>query len=98
MSAIHVKEAPLGDALRAALRSCNLDYRVVGNMVYVSSPEKLRSEPLEPLVTRIYSPRAMGQGDPLPKVVVMNTAGPQGMAGTVTPRVPGQTPGSTPRR
>ena len=71
----HIKldDVPLGDALDAVLRPLGLDYRVEDDYVYVSSPERLRHEPDQPLEMRTYN--YADQGGALPKIVVQNPAG-----------------------
>lgn len=72
--AIHLKDVPLDQALRAMLRSLHLDYRVEGGIVYVSTPERLRAEPGGEMEARVYT--LNGMSDTLPKIVVRNTGGP----------------------
>lgn len=70
---IRMKNVPLGDALRAMLRSLGLDYRVEGNHLYVSTPQRLRTEPDAAVETRFYGIQG-GLGGTLPKIVVRNPA------------------------
>lgn len=70
------QDVPLRYALKAALRSKNLDYRAENGYLYISTPQKLREEPFEPLETRYYTLKSPS-GDTLPKVVVRDPAGAQ---------------------
>jgi len=70
---IKLDDVPAGVALEAILRPLGLDYRVEDDYVFVSSPERLRHEPQEPLETRVYE--YTDQNATLPKVVVQNPAG-----------------------
>lgn len=70
---IRLENVPLGDALRAMLRSLGLDYRVDGNHLYVSTPQRLRTEPDAAVETRFYGVQS-GLGGTLPKIVVRNPA------------------------
>jgi len=69
---IKLNDVRLGDALKAILRSLNLDYRVQDNVIFISSPERLRTETWEALETRVY--QLNGAADTLPKVVLSNPA------------------------
>ncbi len=75
---IDLKDIDLRTALRALLRAEGLDYRVVDDAyIFISTPERLRTEAFEPLETRVYDLNALGQT--LPKAVVLNPGGfPQG--------------------
>ena len=68
-----LKDVPLGEALKALLRSMNLDYRVVGGSIYVSTPDQLRETPAESLETRTYTLHS-ALGAALPKIVVRHEA------------------------
>lgn len=70
---LKLDDVPLRDALDAALRPLGLDYRVEGDYVYVSTPERLRHEPDERLETRVYD--HVDQSATLPKIVVQNPGG-----------------------
>ncbi len=67
---IQLNDIRLGSALKAILRSLNLDYRVQGDIIFITSPERLRTEAWEALETRVY--HLNGAADTLPKVVVNN--------------------------
>lgn len=69
VSYIKLNDIALGDALRAMLRGMNLDYEVRGNLVYITSPERLRKETFEALETRVYELNN-AYPDTLPKIVV----------------------------
>ncbi len=69
---IKLNDVRLGDALKAILRSLNLDYRVQDNVIFISSPERLRMETWEALETRVY--QLNGAADTLPRVVLSNPA------------------------
>lgn len=71
---VHLKDAPLGEALRATLRPMGLDYQVQGNYLWISTPDRLRTESFEPIDTRVYQVRNESQA--LPKIVLR-----QGFAG-----------------
>ncbi len=66
---IQLNDIAMGDALKAILRGLNLDYRVEGNFIFISSPEKLRRETFEDLETRVYELNN-AYPDTLPKIVV----------------------------
>ena len=78
VSHIRLEDVPLHTALTAALRPLHLDYRVEGNLIWVSTPERLRSEPGATMDTRLYRPQSPLGADVLPKVIVSNSGGPQG--------------------
>jgi len=59
---------PLGAQLKAYLRPKGLDYRVKDNVLYVSTPERLRTMPYDEPVTRVYRYENLSQT--LPKIVV----------------------------
>lgn len=69
------ENVPLGTALRAILRSKNLDYRIIGNVVWVSRPDLLRNEPMSELDHRVYPLGSLNDGGALPKIVVGNPGG-----------------------
>lgn len=66
---VKLTDVPLNDALRATLRSMNLDYRVEDGYIFVSSPELLRREASEPVATRAY-PVRHAAAQTLPKIVL----------------------------
>ena len=70
----------VGEALKAQLRPLGLDYKVGPGYLFVSTPERLRHEAMEPLETRVYELRNLG-AEILPKVVVRNEGGRMGNAG-----------------
>ncbi len=61
---IHLKNVPLGDALKVVLRQENLDYRVEDGYIFVSSPEILRREAAGPVETRFYRLKNVAQSLP----------------------------------
>jgi hypothetical protein len=73
---VKLKNLPLGEALKATLRPMNLDYKVEGRVVWISTPERLRRESSENLETRHYALNS-ASGETLPKVVVRNLGGVQ---------------------
>jgi hypothetical protein len=81
----HVKldNVPLGQALKGILRPMNLDYKVEDGYVWVSTPERIRTESFEPLQTGYYDLQSAGS-ETLPKVLVGNTGGVGGTAGLGT--------------
>ncbi len=74
---IRLNDVPLRQALKAILRTQNLDYAVEEGFIRVSTPERLRHESFEDLETRVYELAA--SGETLPKIVVSN---PGGVVGT----------------
>jgi hypothetical protein len=60
----------LRDALKAMLRSHNLDFAVRNGQIWVSTPERLRTESFEDMETRVYSPKGLAMNGTLPKVVL----------------------------
>jgi len=66
---INLKDVPLKSALDAILQPMGLDYRVQGDIVYVSSPEILRREAFEGVQTRQY--KYYGN-DTMHKIVLRN--------------------------
>lgn len=66
---VRLKNIPLGEALKVILRPLGLDYVNTGSYLFISTPERLRREPLERLETRTYETKA-GLGGSLPKIVV----------------------------
>ncbi len=71
---IKLNDVRMGDALKAILRGMNLDYRVQGDVIFISSPERLRTEAWEALETRVYQINNAG-ADSLPKVVLRSPGG-----------------------
>ena len=78
---IRLKDVPLREALKGVLRPLNLDYRVEGNMLWISTPQRLRTESFASPRTRGY-PMVGPAGDTLFKVVLSNPGGPSGSVGT----------------
>ncbi|HUW62124.1 MAG TPA: STN domain-containing protein [Candidatus Bathyarchaeia archaeon] len=74
-ASIKLKNVPLRDALRVTLRGQNLDYRVYDNYIYVSTPQRLRQEPLEGVRSRAYAVAGATASDTLPKIVLRNPGG-----------------------
>lgn len=66
---INLKDVPLMSALDAILRPMGLDYRIQGDIVYVSSPEILNREAFEPMETRQYTYHG---NDTMHKIVLRN--------------------------
>ncbi|MFP4193265.1 MAG: hypothetical protein ACLFU6_14490 [Candidatus Hydrogenedentota bacterium] len=73
---IRLNDVPLRQALKAILRTQNLDYAVEEGFIRVSSPERLRHESFEDLETRVYE--LASSGETLPKIVVSNPGGVMG--------------------
>ena len=71
---IHLEDVRLGNALTALLRPLNLDYSVHGDIIWVSSAQKVRTEAFEPLEWRVYELKNLG-AEILPKVIVQNPSG-----------------------
>lgn len=67
-------DVPLRDGLKAILPPQNLAYRAEREFLWITTPEKLRTESFEPLETRYYELRRSGPGT-LPKVVLRNPGG-----------------------
>ena len=55
-SRINVNNIPLGDALIALLKPMGLDYRVLPEFIWVSTPDVLRRESFEPVEARLTVP------------------------------------------
>jgi len=53
---VYVRDIPLGDALMAILKPMGLDYRVLPEFVWVSTPAALQTESFEPVKTRFTVP------------------------------------------
>lgn len=71
---VSLKNVPLRDALDAILRPLNLDYSVQDDFIWISTPEKIRTESFEDLETRVYSLKGAGMNDTLPKIVLRGNA------------------------
>jgi hypothetical protein len=76
---IKLNDVKLADALKVILRQLNLDYTVQGNVIYISTPERLRKETWEQLETRVY--HLNNAGDTMPKIVVRSSGLSQTMGG-----------------
>jgi len=74
-ASVRLHNVPLRDALRVTLRGQNLDYQVRDNYIYVSTPQRLRQEPLEGIQSRAYSLAGATASDTLPKIVLRNPGG-----------------------
>jgi len=74
VSSVRLKDVPLRDALDAVLHPLNLDYQVTDSYVWISTPERLRTESFERLETRIYPLRGAGS-DTLFKVPMRYSGG-----------------------
>lgn len=72
---INLRDVPLRDALRAILRTENLDYAVQNGYIYISTPEQIRSGSLAELETRYYGMLNAAMSETLPKIVVAMPAG-----------------------
>jgi hypothetical protein len=68
---IRLKNVPLGQALDGMLRPQGLDYEVRNNYVYISTPQRLRTEPFDRVETRFYP---LSGHDTLPKIVLRQGA------------------------
>jgi len=82
---VNLNNVPLGEALRALLRTMNLDYAVQNGFIWISTPEIIRAESFEELETRYYGLRA--GGNTLPKIVVRNAVYGAGAGILVGPQV-----------
>ena len=71
VSYVRLKNVPLGQALDGILRPQGLDYEVRNNYVYISTPERLRTEPFDRVETRFYP---LSGNDTLPKIVLRQGA------------------------
>lgn len=71
---VKLDNVPLGDALKGMLRPIGLDYQVQENMIYISTPERLRTTSSENLETRYYDLRS-GAAETMPKIVLRNPGG-----------------------
>lgn len=71
---VKLDNVPLGDALNGMLRPMGLDYQVQENMIYISTPERLRTTSSEDMETRYYDLRS-GAAETMPKIVLRNPGG-----------------------
>ncbi|MBI2424847.1 MAG: hypothetical protein HYV27_18605 [Candidatus Hydrogenedentes bacterium] len=69
---LQLQGVPLGTALKAILRSVNLDYEIYDGIIYVSDPATLRRESFEDVEVRSYELKDAG-AETLPKIVVNHT-------------------------
>ena len=74
---INLKNVTLREALKAVLHPLNLDFSVQPGAIWISTPEKIRTESFEDLGTRHYSLKTAG-AETLFKIVVSNPGGPGG--------------------
>jgi type II secretory pathway component GspD/PulD (secretin) len=68
---INLKNVNLRDALRALLRPLNLDFSIQPSFIWISTPERIRTESFEDLETRYYELRNAG-AETLFKIVIRN--------------------------
>ena len=71
---INLKDVTLREALKAILHPLNLDYSIQESFVWISSPEKIRTETFENLETRIYELQNAG-AETLFKLLITNEGG-----------------------
>lgn len=70
---VDLRNVSLRDALRAILRSKNLDYAVQNGIITVDTPERVGPRSYRDLETRLFT--VLSQGGTLPKIVVGNPGG-----------------------
>ncbi len=70
---IRLKDVPLESALAAIVRGAGLNYAVYNNFIYVSTPYRIRHEPLVNPTSRTIRMKS-GASESLPKIVVRNPA------------------------
>jgi hypothetical protein len=75
---VNLNNVNLDQALDAVLRPMNLDYRAEDGYLYVSTPERLRTESNTDLATRTFDLKL--PGETLPKIGVSNVGGVPGAA------------------
>jgi hypothetical protein len=85
VSYVRLKDAPLGEAFEAILRSAGLSYKVEEGHIFVSSSDRIRKEPFEALETRYY-PLHGASEDTLPKIVIRQQFALQGNYAGVAPQ------------
>lgn len=79
VSNVNLRDVPLRDALEAVLRPMGLDYQVRGNIVYVSTPDRLASVSADRIESRVY---AISNADAtMPKIVFQSPSSGQFAAG-----------------
>jgi tetratricopeptide (TPR) repeat protein len=71
---INLQNMSLRNALKALLRPLNLDYSIQGDYIWISTPERIRTETFENLETRFYTLQNAG-AETLFKIVVTNAGG-----------------------
>lgn len=71
---VKLENVPLKLALKGILRPLNLDYKVEDGYIWISTPDKIRTESFETPETRYYALKSAG-ADTLPKIVVGNPGG-----------------------
>ncbi|MCL4217041.1 MAG: tetratricopeptide repeat protein, partial [Candidatus Hydrogenedentes bacterium] len=71
---INLQNVTLGEAMRALLRPLNLDYSVQPGFLWISSPERIRTESFEPLTTRYYELKVTAY-ETLPEIILANPGG-----------------------
>ena len=71
---IKLSNVRLKEALRALLRPLNLDFSIQPSFIWISTPEKIRTESFEDLETRYYELRNAG-AETLFKIVIRNPGG-----------------------
>ena len=69
-----VEDVKLRHALDALLRPLGLDYSVENGYLWVTTPDRIRHTPTEPLETRIYELRNQAASKTLPKVIIRQPA------------------------
>lgn len=74
---VNLKNVTLREALKAVLHPLNLDFSVQSGAIWISTPEKIRTESFEDLETRHYSLKNAG-AETLFKIVLSNPGGPGG--------------------
>jgi hypothetical protein len=72
---VRMHNVPLRYALNALLRPHGLSYAVQDNMLWVSSPARLRHEATGPLQTRAYNLNSVTASQTMPRVVMSNQGG-----------------------
>lgn len=76
VQSIKLNNVPLRDAMDALLRPLNLTYETDNNHLFITTPDRVRTESTGNLETRAYTTNAVS--DTLPKIVVANPGGPMG--------------------
>lgn len=74
VDSINLQDVPLKDGLRAMLRPLNLDYKVEEGHIWISTPERIRTESTERLETRVYEPKSTAY-ETLPEIILANPGG-----------------------